>query len=107
MQSARSYVEPQHDLMLCTFNPKDFTERLIAAINIAMTYRDDIDQLNDERRQARNDVTLRASSIITNNRHSIATPEDLAWLWNIGIQTAKDTVRESLRKRAYGLRCTQ
>jgi hypothetical protein len=68
MQSARSYVEPQQDLMLCTFNPKDFTERLIAAVNIAiMPYRDDIDQLNDERRRVRNDIKLWASSIITND----------------------------------------
>jgi hypothetical protein len=40
MQSARNYIEPQHDLMSCTFNPKDFTERLIAAVNIATTYRE-------------------------------------------------------------------
>ena len=98
MQPARSYVEQQHDLMLCTFNPKDFTERLIAAVNIATTYRDDIDLLNDERRRVRDDIKLRASSVITNDRHSIATPEDLARLWNIGIQTAKDTVRVTTQK---------
>jgi hypothetical protein len=67
MQSAQSYVEPQHDLMLCTLNPKDFTERLIAAVNIAMKYQDDIDQWNDERRRVRNDIELRASSIVTND----------------------------------------
>jgi hypothetical protein len=43
-------------------------------------------------------MKLRASSIITNDRHSIATPEDLACLWNIGIQTAKDTVRVTMQK---------
>jgi hypothetical protein len=63
-----------------------------------MTYRDDIDQLNDERRRVHNDIKLQASSIITNERHSVATPEDLARLWNIGIQTAKDTVRVTTKK---------
>jgi hypothetical protein len=33
-----------------TFNPRDFTERLISAVNIAMANREDIDQWSDERK---------------------------------------------------------
>jgi hypothetical protein len=83
MQPARHDIEAQHGMIPCTFNPMDFTERLISAVNIAMTYRKDVDQLSNERR---------ASGIISNERHSAATPEDLARLWNIGLQTAEDTV---------------
>jgi hypothetical protein len=32
------------------YNPKDFCDRLISAVNIAMTYRDDVDQWDDERK---------------------------------------------------------
>jgi hypothetical protein len=72
----------------CTFNPRDFTERLISAVNIATTYREDVDQLNDEMRRVHNNASntddpiyaeaRQASSIISNERHSAATPEDLA-----------------------------
>jgi hypothetical protein len=71
------------------YNPRDFTERLISAVNIATAYCDDIDAHNEARK---------LSSIIPNDRHSAATPEDLAKLWNIGLQTAKDTVRVTTQK---------
>ena len=71
------------------YNTKEFCERLISAVNVATTYRDDIDQWNDERK---------VSSIITNERHSKATPEELAHKWNIGIQTAKDTLRVTTQR---------
>jgi hypothetical protein len=64
-------------------NPKDFCDCLISAINIAMTYRDDVDRLSNEQK---------ISSVISNERHSKATPEELARKWSIRIQTAKDTV---------------
>jgi hypothetical protein len=54
------------------------------AVNIATVYCNDINQRNDEQK---------VSSIISNDRHSKATPEELARKWNIGIQTAKDTVQ--------------
>ena len=71
------------------YNPRDFTERLISAVNIATAYRDDIDAQKEARK---------LSSIISNDRHSAATPEDLARLWNIGLQTAKDMVRVTTQK---------
>jgi hypothetical protein len=43
---ARSYV-------VCTFNPRDFTERLVSAVNIATAYREDVDQGSDERKASR------------------------------------------------------
>ena len=73
LNSVRSHV----------YNMKDFCDHLIAAVNIATTYHDDIDQWNEERK---------VSSIISNERHSKATPEELASKWNIGLHTAKDTI---------------
>jgi hypothetical protein len=49
-----------------------------------MTYRDDMDQ--------------QVSSIITNHRHSKVTLEDLAWKWNIGIDTAKRTLQVTTQR---------
>jgi hypothetical protein len=71
------------------YNPRDFTERLILAVNITTAYRDDIDAQNKARKLSR---------IISNNPHSAATPEDLSRLWNIGLQTAKDAVRVTTQK---------
>jgi hypothetical protein len=48
-----------HNLMSCTFNPRDFTERLVSAVNIATAYRKDVDQRSDERKASR---TLNLSS---------------------------------------------
>jgi hypothetical protein len=67
----------------CVYNMKDFCDHLISAVNIATTYRNDINQWNKERRVA---------SIISNERHSKATPEELANKGNVGLQTAKDTI---------------
>jgi hypothetical protein len=82
-------IEMQLGQILCVYNPRDFTERLISAVNIATTYCEDIDKQNDARK---------LSSIISNNRHSATTPEDLARLWNISLQTVKDTVRVMTQK---------
>jgi hypothetical protein len=75
--------------ILCVYDMKDFCDRLISAVNIATTYRDDIDQRNEERK---------ISSIISNERHSKATPEELASKWNICLQTAKDTIRVTTQR---------
>jgi hypothetical protein len=115
VQFARPDIELQHGMIPCTLNPGDFTEwLLLSAVNIAMAYREDIDQWSDERKASRTILNLslpddpivtkymeerKASSIlVSNKRHSIATPEDLARLWNIGIQKAKETVRVTTKK---------
>jgi hypothetical protein len=67
----------------CMYDTKDICDHLISAVNIATVYRDDIDQWNEERK---------VSSIISNERHSKAMPEELASKWNISLQTAKDTI---------------
>jgi hypothetical protein len=74
----------------CVYDTKEFCYHLISAVNIATTYRDDINQWNEERR---------VSSIISNERHSKATPEELASKWNIGLQTAKDTICVMTQRR--------
>jgi hypothetical protein len=53
----------------CIYNPKEFCERLVSAVNIATTYRDDINQWENERKVSR---------IVTNDRHSKFTAEELA-----------------------------
>jgi hypothetical protein len=57
---------------------------LISSVNIATAYHDDMDQ--------------QVSSIITNDRHSKVTPEDLAWKWNIGIDIAKRTLQVTTQR---------
>ena len=51
------------------YGEKEFCNRLISAVNIATTYREDIDQREDERK---------ASGVITSERHSRVTPEEVA-----------------------------
>ena len=71
------------------YDPRSFCDRLISAVNIATTYREDIDKWNEDQK---------VSSIISNERHSKATPEELARKWNIGLQTAKDTMRVTTQR---------
>jgi hypothetical protein len=47
-------------MILCTFNPRDFTERLVLGVNIATAYREDINQWSDERKASR--IILNLSS---------------------------------------------
>ena len=82
-------MDVELDKILSVYDPREFCERLISAVNIATTYRDDIDQWSDERR---------ISSVISNERHSKVTPEELARKWNIGIQTAKDTIKATTQR---------
>jgi hypothetical protein len=43
----------------CTLNPsRDFTERLLSAINIATAYREDMDHWSDERKASRTILNL-------------------------------------------------
>jgi hypothetical protein len=61
---------------------------MLGAVNVATTYCKDIDEKRN------------ASSIITNDRHSKVTPEELSRKWNIGLQTAKDTLQATTQ---YGV----
>jgi hypothetical protein len=74
----------------CAYDTKEFCDRLISAVNVATTYRDDTDhQWNEEQK---------VSSIISNERHLKVTPEELASKWNVGIQTAKDSSRVTTQR---------
>ena len=55
----------------------------IGSVKIASTYREDVDSWTENRK---------VSSIDSNDRHSQIGPEELARKWNVGIQTAKDTL---------------
>ena len=61
----------------------------MSAVNIATTYRDDIDQRESERK---------VHGVITNERHSKVTPEELSRKWSIGLQTAKETLKVTTQK---------
>ena len=76
-------VEQELTKIATVFDERTFCRRLIGAVNIATTFRDDIDGWAEERRVQR---------IITNDRHSKIEPEELSRKCNIGLQTAKDTL---------------
>ena len=66
-----------------TLNEKTFCQRLISSVNIATTYRDDVDEAIERRKE---------SGVHMTDRHSKVGPEELSRKWNIGLQTAKDTL---------------
>ena len=66
-----------------TFDEIMFFKRLIVKVNIASTYRKDVNGWTENRR---------VGSIESNDRHSQIGPEELARKWNVGIKTAKDTL---------------
>ena len=66
-----------------TLDKRTFSKRLIGSVNIASTYREDVNGWTENRK---------VSSINSNDRHSQIGPEELAKKWNVGIQTAKDTL---------------
>ena len=68
-------------MIAMVFDERTLCRRLIGAVNIATTFRDDIDGWAEEHR---------VQSIITNDRHSKIGPAELSRKWNIGLQTAKD-----------------
>jgi hypothetical protein len=79
------YGEVEHELgkISSMYSIKNVCECLIGAVNIAMTYCADIDKVEEHRKVA---------GVITNDLHSNVTPKELSRKWNIGIQTAKDTL---------------
>ena len=66
------------------YNERAFCERIIGSVAMATAYHKDIDELAEQKKSA---------SVITNDRHSKVTPEELARKWNVGLQTAKDTLQ--------------
>ena len=76
-------VEKQLMNISSTFDKQTFCKSLIGKVNITSTYREDVDGWTENRR---------VSSIDSNYRHSQIGPEELARKWNVGIQTAKDTL---------------
>jgi hypothetical protein len=62
------------------YDTRNFCERLISTVNIAMAYRKDLDTWEEQRR---------VSGVISNDRHSAVTPEEVARKWNIGLETRR------------------
>ena len=89
------YGEVEHELgkILLVYHVKSFCDHLVSAVKIATTYCKDIDEMHGN--------CDKASSVITNDRHSKVTPEELSRKWNIGLDTAKDT----LQPVHYSARC--
>jgi hypothetical protein len=79
------YGEVKHELhkISSVYSIKNFRECLIGAVNIATTYRADINKVEERRKVA---------GVITNDQHSNVTPKEQSRKWNIGIQTANDTL---------------
>ena len=71
------------------YNEQEFRDGLIAAVQVTTSYHEDIDKIENERK---------AIAVITNERHSKVTPEELSRKWNVGLQTAKDTLRVTMQK---------
>jgi hypothetical protein len=61
---------------------KTFCECLIGSVNVAMAYRDDVDEAMEKRK----------ASVLTSDRHSKVGAEELSRKWNIGLETAKATL---------------
>jgi hypothetical protein len=72
-----------------TFNLQSFCNRLISAVKIATTFRDDVDEQEDVRK---------AAGVIITDRHSKVNPEELSRKWNIGLQTAKDIMNVTTQR---------
>ena len=49
-----------------------------------MAYREDLDTWEEQ---------WRVGGVISNDRHSTVTPEEVARKWNIGLETAKKTLK--------------
>ena len=69
----------------------NFCERLISSVNIVTAYCDDLDAWEEH---------WKVSSVISNDRHSRVTPEEVTRKWNIGLETAKNTLRVTMQ---YGI----
>ena len=74
-----------------TLEPRTFCNRLIEAVNVATVYRDDVDDAIERRK---------VSSMAT-DRHSKIGPEELARKWNVGLETAKNTMKVTTQNMGY------
>jgi hypothetical protein len=71
------------------YDEKEFRDGLISAVQIVTTYQEDVDEIKYKER---------VHGVITNDRHSKVTPEELSRKWNIGLQTVKDTLKVTTQK---------
>jgi len=85
-------VEVELGKISSTFDEQTFCKSLIGAVNVATTYRADIDEQIEARKVA---------GVITQDRHSKIGPEELASKWNIGLQAAKETLEATTQ---FGVR---
>ena len=74
-------VEAQLTSLSPVHHLQTFCNRLIGSINVACTYRDDMDKKR-----------LSVMELHSKDRHSKIDAEELAQKWNVGLETAKDTL---------------
>jgi hypothetical protein len=79
-----SEVEQVLGQISSVFWEESFYKRMVSAVKVVTTFWDDIDERIDGRQ---------ASSIITNNRHTKVTPEEISRMWSTGLDTAKDMMQ--------------
>eukprot|EP00957_Ditylum_brightwellii_P058109 4406638-Ditylum_brightwellii.AAC.1 len=60
------------------YNERQFCQRLMSYIQVASPYHEDVSQ--------------RCASVGLRKRHFVVIHEELFWEWNIGLETAKDTL---------------
>lgn len=82
-------VEAELGKISCIYNVKSFCEHVIATVQIMTMYRDDVDAWDEQRWTA---------SIVSNDQHSKVMAEEHSRKWNIGIQTAKDTLSNMMQQ---------
>jgi hypothetical protein len=76
-------VEMELSKISPTLEPRTFCNRLIEAVNVASLYRDDIDDA----------IERRKVSSITTDRHSKIGRKEMVYKWNVGLETAKNTIQ--------------
>jgi hypothetical protein len=72
-------VEQELSKLSPTLHEKTFCKRLIGSVNVAMAYRDDVNEAMEKRK----------ASVLTSDRHSKVGPEELSRKWYFGLETAK------------------
>ena len=80
-------VEWELSKLSSTLHEKTFCKRLIGSVNVAMAYRDDVDEAMEKRK----------ASVLTSDRHSKVGPEELSRKWNIGLEMAKATLEVTMQ----------
>jgi hypothetical protein len=75
-------VEWELSKLSSTLHEKTFCKHFICSVNVAMAYRDDVDEAMEKRK----------ASVLMLDRHSKVGPEELLRKWNIGLEMAKATL---------------